>query len=77
MIPAPRPSTGPASGEIRTGRDVPFMIGNVPHTDPLGRETVTFVRTFDLPGRSSDFDARTVLSSMGDRSLDVRAEACA
>lgn len=29
-----------------TGRDLPFRIENYPYADSLGRETVTFVRTF-------------------------------
>ena len=54
----------------RAGRDIPFMIENVPYTDDYGRETVTFVRTFDLPGRPRRFDAQMVLSPKGDRILD-------
>ncbi|MFF4508704.1 DUF4166 domain-containing protein [Streptomyces sp. NPDC001401] len=54
----------------RQGRQVPFTIENVPYTDSFGRETVTFVRTFDLPGRSRRFDAQMVLSPAGDRILD-------
>ncbi|WP_171118012.1 MULTISPECIES: DUF4166 domain-containing protein [Streptomyces] len=54
----------------RTGRNVPFTIENVPYTDSFGRETVTFVRTFDLPGRRRRFDAQMVLSPKGDRILD-------
>ncbi|MFG2127541.1 DUF4166 domain-containing protein [Streptomyces sp. NPDC048751] len=54
----------------RAGRNVPFVIENVPYTDTFGRETVTFVRTFDLPGRSRRFDAQMVLSPKGDRVLD-------
>lgn len=54
----------------RTGRNVPFVIENVPYTDSYGRETVTFVRTFDLPGRSRRFDAQMVLGPRGDRVLD-------
>ncbi|MER8045777.1 DUF4166 domain-containing protein [Streptomyces sp. NPDC094032] len=45
----------------RTGRDVPFTIENVPYLDSYGRETVTFVRTFDLPGGPRRFDATMVL----------------
>ncbi|MBO4260835.1 DUF4166 domain-containing protein [Streptomyces griseorubiginosus] len=52
------------------GRNVPFTIENVPYTDTFGRETVTFVRTFDLPGRPRRFDAQMVLSPKGDRILD-------
>ncbi|MDX2598064.1 MULTISPECIES: DUF4166 domain-containing protein [Streptomyces] len=54
----------------RAGRDVPFVIENVPYTDSFGRETVSFVRTFDLPGRARRFDAQMVLSPKGDRVLD-------
>ncbi|TWV45963.1 DUF4166 domain-containing protein [Streptomyces misionensis] len=54
----------------RAGRDVPFVIENVPYTDTFGRETVSFVRTFDLPGRPRRFDAQMVLSPKGDRILD-------
>ncbi|MFG2792956.1 DUF4166 domain-containing protein [Streptomyces sp. NPDC048419] len=54
----------------RPGRQVPFVIENVPYTDSFGRETVTFVRTFDLPGRPRRFDAQMVLGPRGDRILD-------
>ncbi|MFF8402104.1 DUF4166 domain-containing protein [Streptomyces sp. NPDC014846] len=52
------------------GRDIPFVIENVPYTDSYGRETVSFVRTFELPGRSRRFDAQMVLGPRGDRILD-------
>ncbi|MGX1133233.1 hypothetical protein RKD49_005423 [Streptomyces glaucescens] len=54
----------------RTGRNVPFTIENVPYTDTFGRETVSFVRTFRLPGRPRRFDAQMVLSPKRDRVLD-------
>ncbi|MFI9342171.1 DUF4166 domain-containing protein [Streptomyces sp. NPDC052773] len=54
----------------RTGRNVPFTIENVPYTDTFGRETVSFVRTFGLPGRPRRFDAQMVVSPKGDRVLD-------
>ncbi|WP_123974075.1 DUF4166 domain-containing protein [Streptomyces sp. Ag109_O5-1] len=54
----------------REGRNIPFKIENVPYLDTFGRETVTFVRTFDLPGRARRFDAQMVLSPKGDRILD-------
>lgn len=54
----------------RAGRAVPFVIENVPYTDSFGRETVSFVRTFDLPGRARRFDAQMVLGPRGDRVLD-------
>lgn len=50
-----------------TGRHVPFTIQNHPYLDEHGRETVTFVRTFQLPGRRPGtvrqrrFDATMVL----------------
>ncbi|MEH3032913.1 MAG: DUF4166 domain-containing protein [Aeromicrobium erythreum] len=45
-----------------TGRDVPFTIENYPYRDDHGRETVTFVRTFEVrPGRRRRFDATMVL----------------
>lgn len=44
-----------------TGRDVPFTIENYAYTDGFGRETVTFVRTFEVrPGRRRRFDATMV-----------------
>ncbi|MEU3527288.1 DUF4166 domain-containing protein [Streptomyces sp. NPDC038707] len=54
----------------RAGRNVPFVIENVPYTDGFGRETVSFVRTFDLPGGPRRFDAQMVLGPRGDRVLD-------
>ncbi|WP_181796417.1 DUF4166 domain-containing protein [Streptomyces sp. WELS2] len=54
----------------RAGRHVPFVIENVPYTDGFGRETVSFVRTFDLPGGPRRFDAQMVLGPRGDRVLD-------
>ncbi|MBN0047788.1 DUF4166 domain-containing protein [Streptomyces actuosus] len=54
----------------RTGRHVPFTIENVPYADSFGRETVTFVRTFQLPGRACRFDAQMVLGPRGDRIVD-------
>lgn len=54
----------------RAGRNIPFVIENVPYADTFGRETVSFVRTFDLPGRARRFDAQMVLDPRGDRVLD-------
>lgn len=42
------------------GRNVPFTIENYPYLDSYGRETVSFVRTFELPGRRRRFDAQMV-----------------
>ncbi|MGW6704241.1 DUF4166 domain-containing protein [Streptomyces sp. NPDC054956] len=44
----------------REGVDVPFVIENFPYLDSFGRETVTFVRTFQLPGGPHRFDATMV-----------------
>lgn len=48
------------------GRDVPFVIENYPYRDALGRETVTFVRSYEVPRRRAGarpvrFDATMVL----------------
>lgn len=42
------------------GRDVPFTIENYPYTDSFGRESVTFVRTFQTGKRPRRFDATMV-----------------
>lgn len=47
-----------------TGTAVPFTIENYPYIDGLGRETLTFVRTFDLPPRRARFDATMVYSEL-------------
>lgn len=54
----------------REGRDVPFVIENVPYADSFGRETVTFVRTFQLPDGPHRFDATMVFSRERDCVLD-------
>ena len=45
-----------------SGQDVPFTIENWPYVDGLGRETVTFLRTFQLPGIRRRFDATMIWS---------------
>lgn len=45
------------------GRNVPFTIENYPYVDRHGRETVSFVRTFEFPRRRRRFDAQMVFSS--------------
>ncbi|MFC4496123.1 DUF4166 domain-containing protein [Streptomyces ovatisporus] len=45
------------------GRDIPFTIENFPYRDSYGRETVTFVRTFEFPRRARRFDATMVHSA--------------
>lgn len=44
------------------GADVPFTVENFPYRDPLGRETVTFVREYDIRGRRRRFDATMILA---------------
>jgi hypothetical protein len=43
------------------GRDVPFTIQNYAFLDPLGRETVTWIRTFDIR-KTRRFDAYMIYS---------------
>jgi len=43
------------------GENVPFTIENFPYRDPLGRETVTFVREYRVRRRPSRFDATMIL----------------
>jgi hypothetical protein len=50
------------------GVDIPFRIENYPYRDPLGRETVTFVREYDIAGHHRRFDATMIL--VGDRIVD-------
>ncbi|MEU3464474.1 DUF4166 domain-containing protein [Streptomyces sp. NPDC006733] len=54
----------------REGRHVPFVIENFPYVDSFGRETVTFVRTFQLPDGPHRFDATMVFSPERDCVLD-------
>ncbi|MFI5802144.1 DUF4166 domain-containing protein [Streptomyces sp. NPDC051561] len=54
----------------REGRDIPFVIENVPYRDSCGRETVTFVRTFHFPYGPRRFDATMVHSPERDCVLD-------
>lgn len=43
------------------GVDAPFVIENYPYRDPLGRETVTFVREYAIGARRHRFDATMIL----------------
>ncbi|GAA3115684.1 DUF4166 domain-containing protein [Streptosporangium carneum] len=54
----------------RTGRDVPFTIENYPYLDSYGRETVTFVRTFEMAGGPRRFDATMIYDSGSGRVVD-------
>ncbi|CAN5476180.1 DUF4166 domain-containing protein [soil metagenome] len=47
------------------GTEVPFTIENYPYLDPLGRETVTFVREYSVRRRPSRFDATMILHAGG------------
>lgn len=44
------------------GTDVPFTVENYAYVDSLGRETVTWIRTFQLPQRERRFDAYMIWS---------------
>jgi hypothetical protein len=44
------------------GEQVPFTVENYPYRDRLGRETVTFVREYDIRGRMRRFDATMIYS---------------
>ena len=44
-----------------TGENVPFVIENYPYRDPLGRETVTFVREYAIGRQRRRFDATMIL----------------
>lgn len=52
-----------------TGKDVPFTIQNYAYLDPLGRETVTWVRTFSTR-RPRRFDAYMIYSEERGRIVD-------
>lgn len=47
------------------GSNVPFVVENYPYRDPLGRETVTFVREYRVRVKPSRFDATMVLDADG------------
>lgn len=44
------------------GRNIPFAIENYAFLDRFGRETVSWIRTFDTPGHRRRFDAYMVYS---------------
>lgn len=53
------------------GENVPFTVENYPYRDPLGRETVTFVREFAVkPDSSSRFDATMIWAKDRGRIID-------
>lgn len=53
-----------------SGRDVPFTIENYAYRDSLGRETVTWVRTFDMPKKRRRFDATMIYSESRGQIVD-------
>jgi Domain of unknown function (DUF4166) len=52
-----------------TGESIPFNIPNYAYLDPLGRETVTWIRTFQGP-RTRCFDAYMLYSERRARIID-------
>jgi hypothetical protein len=52
-----------------SGRDVPFQIDNYAYLDDLGRETVTWIRTFQTK-RPRRFDAYMIYSEQRQRIVD-------
>ncbi|MBI4492267.1 MAG: DUF4166 domain-containing protein [Chloroflexi bacterium] len=52
------------------GRNVPFTVENYAYVDGFGRETVTWLRTFHLPGRARRFDAYMVYGQQRGRVVD-------
>ena len=52
------------------GRDVPFRIENYAYRDDLGRETVTWIRSFELDRRHRRFDAYMIYSEKRNRIVD-------
>ena len=53
-----------------SGRSVPFTLRNYAYQDCFGRETVTWVRTFDFKGRPRRFDATMIFSEQRQRIVD-------
>ncbi len=55
----------PASGEW-----IPFRIENYAYRDSFGRETVTWIRRFQFPGKTRRFDATMIYSKRRGRIVD-------
>ena len=51
------------------GRNIPFTVENYAYRDSFGRETVTWVRRFEMP-RPRRFDAYMIFSEQRDRIVD-------
>jgi hypothetical protein len=52
------------------GSDVPFTVENYAYVDRFGRETVTWVRTFEMPTVRRRFDATMIYSESRDVVVD-------
>lgn len=52
------------------GRDIPFTIENYAYVDSLGRETVTWCRTYHFPKRTRRFDATMIYSEQRGKIID-------
>lgn len=52
------------------GLDIPFTIENYPYVDSFGRETVTWIRTFEFSRQARRFDAYMIWSEQRDRIVD-------
>ena len=52
------------------GREVPFTIENCAYLDSLGRETVSWIRTFAFPHGERRFDAYMIWSEQRGRIVD-------
>jgi hypothetical protein len=53
-----------------SGRNVPFRIENYAYRDGFGRETVTWIRTFEFPSGPLRFDATMIYSAARRRIVD-------
>ncbi|MET0304464.1 MAG: DUF4166 domain-containing protein [Microbacteriaceae bacterium] len=52
------------------GEQVPFTIRNYPYRDPFGRETVTFVREYEIAGHQRRFDATRIAAATDGHIVD-------
>ncbi|GAA4825296.1 DUF4166 domain-containing protein [Algivirga pacifica] len=52
------------------GKNIPFSIENFAYQDTFGRETVTWIRTYQFPNRERRFDATMVYSQKRGRIVD-------
>jgi len=53
-----------------SGENIPFIIENYAYLDSFGRETITWVRTFDFGGRRRRFDATMIFSEQRGKVVD-------